>query len=87
MTRLRLFVKKIKLAALTVLCWLAVYAPVLAQAKPEEKAKGKGASWLLSYALVLMCVALGMLVVCRSSRRRERAQQEMFSDSDDEQEE
>ena len=86
MTRLRWIANKMKLAALAVACWLAVYAPVLAQAKPKEEEEGGGGRWVMSYGLVLMGVVLGMLVVCRSSRRRERAQQEMFSDSDEEQE-
>ena len=86
MIRLRWIAKKMKLAALAVVGGLAVYAPALAQAKPEEKEDEGGGSWVMSYGLVLMGVVLGMLVVCRSSRRRERARQEMFADSEEEQE-
>ncbi len=87
MTRLRWIAKKMRLAALTVACWLAIYAPVLARAKPKEEEEDEGGGmWVMSYGLVLLGIVLGMLVVCRSSRRRQRAQQEMFSDSDEEQE-
>ena len=84
MTPLRSICKRVKLAALAVACWLAVYSPALAQPKPEEGGE-EGGSWMMSYGLVLLGIVLGMLVVCRSSRRWERAQQEMFGDSDDEQ--
>lgn len=83
MPRLYPIAKKIKLAAMAVVCWLAVYAPVMAQAKPEEKEEGSG-TWVMSYGLVLLGIVLGMLIVCRSSHRRQRAQQEMFADSDEE---
>ncbi|NQU20650.1 MAG: hypothetical protein HQ567_05155 [Candidatus Nealsonbacteria bacterium] len=84
MPRLYPIAKKIKLAALAVVCWLAVYAPALAQAKPEEEEEGGSGNWMMSYGLVLLGIVLGMLVVCRSSHRRDRAQQEMFADSDEE---
>ena len=32
-----------------------------------------GQSWVVPYALVMLSVGLGMLFVCRSSRRSERA--------------
>ena len=57
--------------------------PVLAQAEGQEEAMGdaKPSSWTLPYLLVIMAIGLGMLVVLRSSRRRDRARPETYAGS------
>jgi len=47
-------------------------------------AEGKDASsasdWGLAYVLTFLCVVLGMLAVCRPSRRRERDRPEQYGE-------
>ena len=56
--------------ALPRLAWLPVFlslsTPVWAQQIPQE---GVQANWVLSYALVILCLGLGVFVVCRPGRR------------------
>lgn len=61
--------------------WLA--SPYLLWAQEESvtaaasKASG-GAAYVAPYALVILCVALGIFVVCNPARRRERAKVEDY---------
>ena len=74
MNRLNLIWHKVKTVALFLAFWLALQAEILAA--PAKKAAGGGEStqpWLGPYALVIMAIGLGMVVVCRSSRRSDRA--------------
>jgi len=56
-------------------CWLGWAAPALAKRSTEDAAPAKSTvtPWVLPYALVILGIALGMLVICRSSRRSDRA--------------
>ena len=65
-------------------CWAAVYSTALAQ---ETEKKSGGGSWMLAYGLVFLGVGLGMLLVCRSSRRRDRLKPTMFAKSQQEDDE
>ena len=50
-------------------------------APPPPKATGGGANqYLVSYAIVLLGVGLGLLLVCNSSRRRDRAAPEKYGE-------
>ena len=80
MNRLVLFWNRVKLAFLVIVGWLAVHATALAQAANEKKSNGSG-SYVASYAIVLLGIGLGMLLVCRSSHRRERARPEDYQES------
>jgi len=82
MNRLRMIYQRLTILAVAAACWLASHGIALAQ--PPEQVVDKGASWFLGYALVVLGIGLGMLVVCRSSRRREEAKKEMFAESDKE---
>ncbi len=54
-------------------CWLGSAAEAWAQGDGA----GSGASpWVMPYALVILGVGLGLLVVCKPSRRREKAKVE-----------
>jgi hypothetical protein len=49
---------------------------------PSDPSKGLNSStYVLAYILVIFGIALGMLFVCRSSNRRERAKPEQFGES------
>ena len=57
---------KLKLLTLAGLWWLAIYGAALAQAKTEEDyTTGAGAKqpYVISYTVVLLCFALGLLAV------------------------
>jgi hypothetical protein len=50
-----------------------------AKGEAGDKASETGASvWVLPYIFLILCVALGMLVVCKSSGRRDRAKPEAY---------
>ena len=79
MNDLRAICRTLRTLAAATVCWLAVHGTVLAQAN-EEPEESPG-SWVLAYFLALLLIGLGMLVVCRSSRRRDRAKPESYSGS------
>jgi hypothetical protein len=63
--------------------WLAVQGTALAAAakttEPEEQSSG-GASWIASYVLLVLFVALGVFVVLKPSGRRYRAKPEQYGE-------
>ena len=68
MSRLITFIRK-SIDYLTLsLLWLVSAAPAWAQDQSpiEEEAQ---ADWVLSYALVILCIGLAVFVVCRPGRR------------------
>lgn len=78
MNGIRAIWRKASSTLLTAACWGVLTGAAWAQ---EEETKGGGAnSYVLSYMVVILCIALGLLVVCRSSRRRERAKPEQFGE-------
>jgi len=77
MSRSPTFWRKLKLPALSLLAWTVIHLASLAQAADDSKGGG-GQPYVFSYALVILCVGLALLVVCRSSRRRDRAKGEQY---------
>ena len=75
MNRLNLIWQKVKILALFLAFWLAMQAEILAAAAKRVDAGGGESSqtWVAPYALLMLAIGLGMLVVCRSSRRTDRA--------------
>ena len=69
-----------KLAFFTIGGWLAVHGTALAQAVSQTEDKG-GGSYVLPYFLVILGVGLGLLLVCRSSHRRDRARPEQYDET------
>jgi hypothetical protein len=52
-----------------------------------EKSTGGASIWVWAYILVILGIALGMLVVCKSSGRRDRAKPEAYGEGKSTQEE
>jgi hypothetical protein len=83
MTFVRQLCRKSRVALLALTGWLAVYGVAFAQvkAKQDEGPSLGSNTYVMAYLMVIFGVALGMLVVCRSSNRRERAKPEQFNES------
>lgn len=54
-----------KYSACSLAVTLAISVPAWAQDQPERPKP----SWVMSYLLVMVCVGLGLFVVCRGSKR------------------
>ena len=48
---------------------MALAAPAAAQKKKGQEEEKPAPQWVISYALIVMGVGLGLAVVCRPSRR------------------
>ena len=72
--------RRLNLLALAAVCWTALHTVAWAQAGGGgvKEGGGGGPSYLAPYALVVLCIGLGMLFVCRSARRRLRARPEEY---------
>ncbi len=82
MTRLRNLWRRAGLVAATALGWATLHGTALAQAaQPEESGSSGGRNlYLASYGIVLLGIGLGLLTVCNSSRRRDRAKPEQYGE-------
>ncbi len=81
MNRLKSIRRAIKFLAAVVLCFATTHGTALAKAAEEkDDGGGSGGMWVLSYALVLLGIGLGMLIVLRSSRRKDRAKPQQYGD-------
>jgi hypothetical protein len=83
MTAVRQIWRAGRVAVLAMLGWLGIHSAALAQA-PAKNTAPPGQSinsmvYVMAYFIVILGVALGMLFVCRSSNRRERARPEQFA--------
>jgi len=79
MNRLRSVWRTVKCLALSAVTWLAIHGTALAAAE-EEESGGGAPKWVVSYALVILCVGLGLAVLLHPSRRRDRAKPEVYDD-------
>jgi hypothetical protein len=63
------------LLILAIVAWTALSSVAFAQAAANSKASsgGGGPAYLLPWALIVMCIGLGLLMVCRTSNRKSRA--------------
>ena len=68
-----------KLLVFTLAGWLLSTGLLFAKEGDAGESSG-GGSWVFSYFLVLLGIILGMLVVCRSSTRRDRVRPEGYID-------
>jgi hypothetical protein len=83
MALLREIWQRARIVFLALVGWLAVDGVAWAQApaKKEEAPALNSSTYVMAYILVIFGIALGMLLVCRSSNRRERAKPEQFGDA------
>jgi len=68
-----------KLAIFTAAGWLATEGAVWAQ-QPKQGGDAEGGSYVASYSLVILAVALGVFLVCRPAGRRDRAKPEVYDE-------
>jgi hypothetical protein len=61
-------------------CLAILAADLWARGEVEKPADNKSSGFVLPYILVILGIALGMLVVCKSSGRRDRAKPEAYSE-------
>jgi hypothetical protein len=62
-------------------CWGSLLAAASAQRSlPTTEETSPGTDYTLPYALVLLCIFLGLFVVLRSSHRRERAKPQGYEE-------
>ena len=84
MTSLRSIWRTLTALLLAAAYWLTVQGTALAAAakktEPEEQASSGGAGWIVSYALLVLFVALGVFVVLKPSGRRDRASPEQYGE-------
>jgi hypothetical protein len=68
-----------KLFVFTLAGWLLSVNLLFAKSGDSGESK-EGGSWVFSYFLVLLGIILGMIVVCRSSSRRDRVRPESYAE-------
>ena len=70
-----------RLALLGAVGWLSVQGIALAQQMPPQKPSevNGGGPYAAAYGLLILCIALGLMVVCRPGNRRDRAKIEQFA--------
>jgi hypothetical protein len=71
-----------RMAFFALATWLAVSGVAVAQAQQPKKEEPQlnSSTYVMAYILVIFGVALGLLLVCRSSNRRERAKPEQYGE-------
>jgi hypothetical protein len=72
--------RKWKTGLFAMIGWWTIHGVALAQAT-EPKKEAEGGSYVLSYMLVVLAIALGLMGVCRASQRRDRARSEHYDQS------
>ena len=71
--------RKLNYLLLAVFCWINVQGLAFAAEDSGGGASGGGgAAWVLPYFFVILCIGLGMFVVCRGANRKERARPEQY---------
>jgi len=82
MKRLASFWRNLRFLAATAGSWAILYGTAWAQGSSDTKtAEGVPAQPFVGpYALAIFAIALGLLIVCNSSRRRDRAKPEQYED-------
>jgi len=80
MNRPRSIVRTLRILTFAAVCWIAVQATALAKPPEEDPGAGGVWKWMLAYLLVLLGIGLGLLVVLRTSGRRDRAKPEAYGE-------
>jgi hypothetical protein len=80
MTRLNSVLRNVGNACVAVICWVAVHEAAFAAPQQQKQAPPEG-SYVFPYALAIFAIALGVMLACRPSRRRDRAKPEQYDSS------
>lgn len=71
--------RKLNYLMLAACCWISIQGLALAaEASDSSGESSGGVVWVVPYAFVILCVGLGMFIVCRTARRKERASPEQY---------
>jgi hypothetical protein len=73
--------RTVQSACLAIAAWIGCAAMALAKDNPGASAAESGGSWVAAYMIVLLVVSLGLIVVCKSSGRRDRAKPEVYAEA------
>ncbi len=74
----------LKTALFCLFIWLSIHGFALAQAAKQaekESSTTGGGAYVMAYGLVILGTTLGLLFVCRSSNRRDRARPEIYGEA------
>ena len=73
--------RAVRFALGAVAVWMGCIAMALAKDTPGgPSATESSSAWVMAYMLVILVIALGMIVVCKSSGRRDRAKPETYGE-------
>ena len=78
MSRVKIFCRRLWLWALVLGCWLAVEGTLLAEDAEADEGSSSGGDWVFPYFIVILSISLGMLIICRTSRRSDRAKPQKY---------
>ena len=76
--RARLFAY-LRIVLVAALAWSITALPLMA-AGPQGAATDSGKSWVVPYTLVVLAIALGLMVVCRSANRSKEVRHTEFDE-------
>jgi hypothetical protein len=79
MTILARMLACLRIALVAVLVWSVTALPLMAAA-PQGPPADTGKSWVVPYMLVVLAIALGLMIVCRSANRNKEVRQTEFDD-------
>jgi hypothetical protein len=65
---------------LAILAWSLTTLPLMAAAPQGTPAGEGGKSWVVPYTLVVLAIALGLIIVCRSANRSKEVRHTEFDD-------
>jgi hypothetical protein len=73
--------RTVQSAGLAVAAWMGGAAMALAKDTPGASATESSSAWVAAYMIVLLVVSLGLIVVVKSSGRRDRAKPEAYAEA------
>jgi hypothetical protein len=80
MNRLLNLSRRLRYLAYACMCWLAAGATALAAPVPTQQPAEEAPPYVVSYALVILCIGLGAAIVLNSAKRRDRAKPEVYGE-------
>ncbi|MGD0516497.1 MAG: hypothetical protein ABSA26_03095 [Thermoguttaceae bacterium] len=81
MWNLRSICRSVLFVVFTFAAWAAGAAMLAAKDATTPSAVEGGSAWVEAYMVVLLVVSLGLIVVCKSSGRRDRAKPEVYAEA------